>query len=310
MARLRAPGGCPWDREQTFDTIKPYTLEETYEVLDAIDRARLARTGRRAGRPAAAGRLLFADGRRAESVHHRRRARRHQRKADPPPSARLRRRIGRDRRRREAHLGRGEGRREKPRKAGRARGRPAGLACRARCRRWWRRSRSPRAPRTWASIGRMPSRCSTSCTKSWPNSSRGAPRPASPRGAGRRAGRPAVRAGEPGALRQGRSRAGAAQDQRQVPPRASATSNASWPSAARSRPMPASRKWRRCGRKPSDDRDPRALTEARRIPGRRRACRKTIWGFDRRRPAADAAVRGGARPRWAARYSAPTTAAA
>ncbi len=38
MARLRAPGGCPWDREQSFDTIKPYTLEETYEVLDAVDR--------------------------------------------------------------------------------------------------------------------------------------------------------------------------------------------------------------------------------------------------------------------------------
>jgi MazG family protein len=38
MARLRSPGGCPWDREQTFDSIKPYTLEETYEVLDAIDR--------------------------------------------------------------------------------------------------------------------------------------------------------------------------------------------------------------------------------------------------------------------------------
>jgi len=37
MARLRAPDGCPWDREQTFDTIKPYLLEETYEVLDAID---------------------------------------------------------------------------------------------------------------------------------------------------------------------------------------------------------------------------------------------------------------------------------
>jgi MazG family protein len=37
MTRLRAPGGCPWDREQTFDTIKPYLLEETYEVLDAID---------------------------------------------------------------------------------------------------------------------------------------------------------------------------------------------------------------------------------------------------------------------------------
>jgi ATP diphosphatase len=37
MARLRGPGGCPWDREQTFDSVKPYTVEETYEVLEAID---------------------------------------------------------------------------------------------------------------------------------------------------------------------------------------------------------------------------------------------------------------------------------
>jgi ATP diphosphatase len=37
MERLRAPDGCPWDREQTFDTIKPYTLEEAYEVVEAID---------------------------------------------------------------------------------------------------------------------------------------------------------------------------------------------------------------------------------------------------------------------------------
>ncbi len=37
MARLRAPGGCPWDREQNFDTIKPYLIEEAYEVMDAID---------------------------------------------------------------------------------------------------------------------------------------------------------------------------------------------------------------------------------------------------------------------------------
>ena len=37
MHRLRAPGGCPWDREQTFDTIKQYTLEETYEVIEAIE---------------------------------------------------------------------------------------------------------------------------------------------------------------------------------------------------------------------------------------------------------------------------------
>ncbi len=37
MARLRAKDGCPWDLEQTYDSIKPYTIEETYEVLDAID---------------------------------------------------------------------------------------------------------------------------------------------------------------------------------------------------------------------------------------------------------------------------------
>ena len=38
MAQLRGPDGCPWDREQTFDTIKRHTLEETYEVFDAIER--------------------------------------------------------------------------------------------------------------------------------------------------------------------------------------------------------------------------------------------------------------------------------
>ena len=38
MATLRGPGGCPWDRAQTIDTLKPFVLEETYEVLEAIDR--------------------------------------------------------------------------------------------------------------------------------------------------------------------------------------------------------------------------------------------------------------------------------
>jgi MazG family protein len=38
MARLRGPDGCPWDREQTIDSLKKYVLEETYEVLEAIDR--------------------------------------------------------------------------------------------------------------------------------------------------------------------------------------------------------------------------------------------------------------------------------
>jgi MazG family protein len=37
MATLRGPGGCPWDREQTIDSLKPFVLEETYEVLEAID---------------------------------------------------------------------------------------------------------------------------------------------------------------------------------------------------------------------------------------------------------------------------------
>jgi len=38
MAQLRAPDGCPWDREQTIDSLRPYLIEETYEVLDAIER--------------------------------------------------------------------------------------------------------------------------------------------------------------------------------------------------------------------------------------------------------------------------------
>jgi MazG family protein len=38
MARLRGPGGCPWDREQTLVSLRPYLVEETYEVLEAIDR--------------------------------------------------------------------------------------------------------------------------------------------------------------------------------------------------------------------------------------------------------------------------------
>ena len=37
MAHLRGPGGCPWDREQTHQSLRPYLLEETYEALEAID---------------------------------------------------------------------------------------------------------------------------------------------------------------------------------------------------------------------------------------------------------------------------------
>lgn len=54
MARLRDPqGGCPWDLEQTFHTIAPYTLEEAYEVVDAIE------TGDMEGLRAELGDLLF-----------------------------------------------------------------------------------------------------------------------------------------------------------------------------------------------------------------------------------------------------------
>ena len=37
MAQLRSKEGCPWDREQTHESLKPYLLEEAYEVLEAID---------------------------------------------------------------------------------------------------------------------------------------------------------------------------------------------------------------------------------------------------------------------------------
>ncbi|HOO64790.1 MAG TPA: MazG nucleotide pyrophosphohydrolase domain-containing protein, partial [Synergistaceae bacterium] len=38
MRRLRAPGGCPWDREQTLETLRPYIIEEAYELVEAIEK--------------------------------------------------------------------------------------------------------------------------------------------------------------------------------------------------------------------------------------------------------------------------------
>jgi tetrapyrrole methylase family protein/MazG family protein/ATP diphosphatase len=40
MQRLLAPGGCPWDREQTFESLRAYVIEEAYEVVDAIDKGK------------------------------------------------------------------------------------------------------------------------------------------------------------------------------------------------------------------------------------------------------------------------------
>ena len=64
MAALRTPGtGCPWDLEQTFATIAPYTIEEAYEVADAIQRGDLADLQGRTRRSSAAGRVPRPHGR-------------------------------------------------------------------------------------------------------------------------------------------------------------------------------------------------------------------------------------------------------
>lgn len=68
MQRLRDPeNGCPWDKEQTFATIAPYTLEETYEVLDAIAREDFDDLRGELGRSAVPGGVLRTNssGRRA-----------------------------------------------------------------------------------------------------------------------------------------------------------------------------------------------------------------------------------------------------
>ena len=98
MAALRTPGsGCPWDLEQDFGTIAPYTIEEAYEVADAIGRGDLDDLKDELGRPAAAGRVPRAHGRGTGRVRVRRRRAGDQRKAHSPPSACVR-RQGRDER--------------------------------------------------------------------------------------------------------------------------------------------------------------------------------------------------------------------
>ena len=69
MARLRGPDGCPWDREQDFDTIRKHTLEESLRSARRDRAAQLAGPQGRAGRPAAASAFLFADGGRGWPLH-------------------------------------------------------------------------------------------------------------------------------------------------------------------------------------------------------------------------------------------------
>ena len=74
MAALRTPGtGCPWDLEQDFATIAPYTLEEAYEVADAIARGDLGDLARGTGRPPAPGRVSRPHGAGARRLRFRRR---------------------------------------------------------------------------------------------------------------------------------------------------------------------------------------------------------------------------------------------
>ena len=86
MARLRAPGGCPWDREQTFDTIRKYTLEEAYEVFDAIERRDFPHLAEELGDLLL--QVLFYAEMAANEGHFTicRRARPPEPQADPPPS--------------------------------------------------------------------------------------------------------------------------------------------------------------------------------------------------------------------------------
>ena len=203
-------------------------------MLDAIDRARLAANWPKSWatsccRPSSSRRWPSE----AEPVPHRRRARRHQPEAHPAASARLRRR---DRRRPRATCKRIWGEVKAEEKAGQGRSRKSLLGP------------VPRALPALVEAQQIASRAAA-VGFDWENAEqvldklheelarvrRGARAAASRDELGGRTGRPAVRAGEPGALREGGSRAGAAQDQCQVPPSASATSSASWRSGARSR---------------------------------------------------------------------------
>ena len=94
MDRLRSPGGCPWDAEQTHESLARYLLEETYEVLEAIETRRPRRCCARSSATCCC-RCSSTPGSREEerrAVLDRGRRRRSRRQAGPPASARLRRR--------------------------------------------------------------------------------------------------------------------------------------------------------------------------------------------------------------------------
>ena len=110
MRRLRDPAnGCPWDREQDFASIAPYTIEEAYEVAEAIARGEPRRARSRTRRPAVPGGVSRADGRRAAVVRFRERRRRHRQQTHRAASACVRGCAHRLGSRTESRLGRTQG---------------------------------------------------------------------------------------------------------------------------------------------------------------------------------------------------------
>ena len=90
MRALRAPGGCPWDREQTIASLRPFVLEETYEVLEAIESGVAGRPARGIGRLPLRSGVSGADLRGVRRLLHCRRHRCRVRQARPPAPPRLR----------------------------------------------------------------------------------------------------------------------------------------------------------------------------------------------------------------------------
>ena len=128
VARLRAPDGCPWDREQTHASLRPYVIEEAYEVLATLDDGDLR------GLPEELGDLLFQVlihtqlAEEAGEFTMARRPRRPGRQAGAAPPPRLRRRAARDRGRGLGAVGRAEAGRARAEATSRRCGHPAGAA--------------------------------------------------------------------------------------------------------------------------------------------------------------------------------------
>ena len=149
--RLRAPGGCPWDREQTFDSIKPYTLEETYEVLDAMDRREWGELAEELGDFMLQA-VFTPRWRRSKALRYR--PTRSMRSTESWSGA-IRMFSARIAQTGAKSSALGQIKAEEKEGKGRKRRRAFSTTCRVRCRRWWKPSRSLPAPRARASTGQI-----------------------------------------------------------------------------------------------------------------------------------------------------------